>query len=181
METYTTRHKTPKPLQIKAPPIMETLITANGRKFERVAWTGGDTPPRRYRNGDYRALRRVFFRECVAICGGLNFWECAGTTALDRARIFWNQSRLDAWRTVQRGGPRQFTPAGRLTAYGFMIGGVERRGKTVTVARENGAYMVRRHPDDAAGWLVRSCRTLTEARRMAAAMTRGETPERRDY
>lgn len=81
---------------------METTITANGRIFERVAWTGGDTPPKRYRNRDYRALRRAFFRESVAICGGLNLWECAGTTALDRARIFWNQARLDAWRTVQR-------------------------------------------------------------------------------
>lgn len=83
---------------------MDYTTNANGRTFTRHAWTGGDTPPRRHRCADYRALRRIFWRESVAICGGLNLWECAGTSALDRARIFWNQARLDAWRTVERAG-----------------------------------------------------------------------------
>lgn len=82
---------------------MDYTVDANGKAFSRHAWTGGDKPPRRYGCADFRAVRRVYFREFVADCGGLNLWECAGTTALDRARIFWNQARLNAWRTVSRG------------------------------------------------------------------------------
>lgn len=81
---------------------METVIHANGRTLPRVAWTGGDTPPARLADADYRAVRRAFFRGDVAVCGGLNLWACAGTSALDRARIFWRRARLDAWRTLER-------------------------------------------------------------------------------
>jgi hypothetical protein len=41
----------------------------------------------------------MFFREQVRECGGLDLWACAGTSALERARIFWNAASLDAWRT----------------------------------------------------------------------------------
>jgi hypothetical protein len=81
---------------------MDYTVSADGQTFERVAWTGGDTPPRRHRGREYRAIRRDYFREFLADCGGLNLWECAGTTALDRARIFWNQARLNAWATIRR-------------------------------------------------------------------------------
>jgi len=69
--------------------------------YARRAWTGGDTPPDNEfnRNPYYAALVRWFFREQVKDCLGLDYWACAGTTALQRARIFWNRARLDAWRT----------------------------------------------------------------------------------
>lgn len=78
---------------------METTIKVGRRVYNRHAWTGGNTPPDGFSHPDYRALRKRFFREQIDECGGLNLWECAGTSALDRARIFWNRARLDAWRT----------------------------------------------------------------------------------
>ena len=84
---------------------MSKTITAfyapSGRIYWRVAWTGGDGPtPEVRRNADYRYLRPMFFREQVRECGGLDLWACAGTSALERARIFWNAASLDAWRTA---------------------------------------------------------------------------------
>lgn len=78
------------------------IVDINGVKYERHAWTGGDTPPVRFRHPVFKALRKAFFREHLSICGGLDLWECAGTSSLERARIFWNQATLDAWRTFQR-------------------------------------------------------------------------------
>ena len=75
-----------------------------GRVLDRVAWTGGSTPAQGYADANYRHVRRIFFRESLRICGGLDLWACAGTTALERARIFWSQARLDAWRTIERAG-----------------------------------------------------------------------------
>ena len=74
-----------------------------------------------------------------------------------------------------------YNAAGRLTQYAFACGSIERVGEHVSIVMEHGAYIVRRHPAHSAGHLARSCRTLTEARRLAAAMKRGESPERRDY
>jgi hypothetical protein len=74
-----------------------------------------------------------------------------------------------------------YNAGGRLTRYAFACGSVERVGEYVSITMEHGAYIIRRHPSHGAGWLVRSCRTVKEARRLAAAMNRGETPERRDY
>ena len=79
-------------------------IAVGGRAFSRCAWTGGSTPPERFRSAEFVALRRWFFRESVSECGGLNLWECAGTSALDRARLFWNAASLDAWATLRNAG-----------------------------------------------------------------------------
>ena len=68
---------------------------------------------------------------------------------------------------------------GEPTRYGFCCGytlTVSRRAGTATISRENGAYIVRRHPGHPAGWLIVPCRTLTAARRVAAAMAAGKTP-----
>ena len=71
--------------------------------MERRAWTGGSVPTKEQKASPlFRALRREFFRGTVAICGGLDLWACAGTSALERARIFWNQANLDAWATVRQ-------------------------------------------------------------------------------
>lgn len=72
--------------------------------YPRHCWTGGDNAPRGYRNATYRALRRAYFREQLADCGGLDLWACAGTSPLDRARIFWNRAGADAWRTGRSAG-----------------------------------------------------------------------------
>lgn len=73
------------------------------------------------------------------------------------------------------------TRAGRVTRYGFSVGGIERVGEHVSIVQAHGALIVRRHPAHPAGWYAGSCRTIREARRMAAAARRGESPERRDW
>lgn len=68
----------------------------------RKAWTGGDIPPTGLRrtNEAYRRLVSLFFREQLKECGGLDLWKCAGTSSMERARIFWNRAKLDAWRSL---------------------------------------------------------------------------------
>ena len=78
------------------------LHLIDGRIVDRHAWTGGDTPPKRFADARFCEIRRIYFRELVGLSGGLGFWECADTTALERARIFWNQATLNAWRTYRR-------------------------------------------------------------------------------
>ena len=73
----------------------------SGKFFMRTAWTGGDTPPKRFNDPYFKGLRKQFFRELLNDCGGLDLWECAGTTRWERARIFWNQATLNAWRTLK--------------------------------------------------------------------------------
>jgi hypothetical protein len=70
---------------------------------QRCAWTGGDPPPPGLRraNAKFRAVVSYYFQEQLAECGGLDRWQCAGTTSMERARIFWNRAMLDAWATVR--------------------------------------------------------------------------------
>lgn len=71
---------------------------------ERRAWTGGDVPPLWIASSnfynEFKAFRKFYFREQLKECGGLDLWKCAGTSALERARLFWNAATLDAWRTI---------------------------------------------------------------------------------
>ena len=68
----------------------------------RKAWTGGSVPSKADKNEEpFRLLRHIYFKEQVADSGGLDFWACAGTSALERARIFWNRATLDAWATLR--------------------------------------------------------------------------------
>lgn len=70
--------------------------------IEKVAWTGGDVPPADAKNDSkFRAIRSYFFQGEVANCGGLDLWKCAGTSSMERARIFWKHASYDAWRTLQ--------------------------------------------------------------------------------
>jgi len=74
--------------------------TING--MPRRAWTGGDLPPNGIRTDkQYRDTVSAFFREALRDCGGLDLWTCAGTSVMDRARMFWNRAKLDAWATVR--------------------------------------------------------------------------------
>lgn len=67
-----------------------------------VAWTGGSVPSKEEkRTPAFRELRSQLFRDEVGICGGLDLWACAGTTALERARIFWNNANLNAHATLR--------------------------------------------------------------------------------
>jgi hypothetical protein len=71
-------------------------------EFDRIAWTGGDTPTKETRvSVFYRQLRRIYFREQLRDCGGLNLWACAGTSALERARMFWKHASYDAHATLR--------------------------------------------------------------------------------
>ena len=69
----------------------------------RHAWTGGDTPPPGLRRGNakFRSLVSFFFQEQLVECGGLDLWKCAGTSSMERARMFWNRAILDAWATFR--------------------------------------------------------------------------------
>ena len=70
--------------------------------MQHVTWTGGTTPSDADKaTPEFRRLRSQLFREEVLRCGGLDLWACAGTSALERARIFWNRARLDAWATIR--------------------------------------------------------------------------------
>ncbi len=73
--------------------------------FTRKAWTGGSTPPPEIKaDVTFRALRREYFRESLRECGGLDLWKCAGTSSMERARIFWSHAAYDAWATMRRPG-----------------------------------------------------------------------------
>jgi len=89
---------------------MNTSIgTRGGAIYQRVAWTGGGTPESepRLRKVDssrgitFRELRREFFREQLRECGGLGLWKCAGTSSMERARIFWKRASADAYATMR--------------------------------------------------------------------------------
>jgi hypothetical protein len=68
--------------------------------FTRRAWTGGKSNYKECTHPDFQWLRRYFFREQLRECGGLDLWACAGTSSLERARIFWNRASLDALATL---------------------------------------------------------------------------------
>ena len=77
-------------------------IQIENQVFDYRAWTGGDKPAEgsRRANRVYRKLVSFFFKESLEACGGLDLWKCAGTGSMERARIFWNRAKLDAWRTI---------------------------------------------------------------------------------
>lgn len=68
--------------------------------YDRKAWTGGKSNYKGCKHKDFAWLRRWFFRESLQVCGGLDFWKCAGTSSMERARIFWNRASLDAFATL---------------------------------------------------------------------------------
>jgi hypothetical protein len=72
----------------------------DGRTYNIRAWTGGNGNYKACQHPDFGWIRRWFFRQQVRECGGLDFWACAGTSALERARIFWNRASLDALATL---------------------------------------------------------------------------------
>lgn len=81
---------------------MEYQVTVNGNTFDRIAWMGGSSAPHCILSDKtFRAIRKVYWRESVRECGGLDLWECAGTSALERARIFWRHATADAWATIR--------------------------------------------------------------------------------
>ena len=147
---------------------METVIQFDGKAYSRCAWTGGDTPPRRYAAAAYRAIRRAYFRESVGICGGLDLWACAGTSALDRARIFWRAARLDAWATLRDHARRAAELASRA-AEAYREGGRHcRRGDDTAgaeaytaAAADFAAAGLPRKASRAAAWAQR-CRNREE-------------------
>lgn len=72
--------------------------------MQRCAWTGGSVPPEGYNTDLFRVIRRERFREQIADCGGLDLWKCAGTSSMERARIFWQRAKYDAWATIRNAG-----------------------------------------------------------------------------
>jgi hypothetical protein len=80
---------------------MTTLTLLNGKTYQIRAWTGGRSNYRHCPHRDFNWLRRYFFRRQIADCIRLDFWACAGTSPLERARIFWNRASLDAFATLE--------------------------------------------------------------------------------
>jgi hypothetical protein len=76
---------------------------------------------------------------------------------------------------------------GEPTPYGFSCGytlTIRRRAGAATIYREHGAYIVRRAataewPAANGGYSAVPCRTIGEARRIAAALAAGKPAERR--
>jgi len=90
--------------------MLQISITVDNKPLvlDRVAWTGGDVPSDSVKATKlFRALSKAYFREQVNECGGLDLWKCAGTEALERARIFWNRAECDAWATMRDSYNRQ--------------------------------------------------------------------------
>lgn len=91
---------------------MNTLheIEANGKVYQRRAWTGGDVPNRNVEHEpEYCALVEAFYQDQIhdtsfdgklSESKVLSFWECAGTSSAERKAIFINRAKLDAWRTL---------------------------------------------------------------------------------
>ena len=78
-----------------------TITTKSGKVYDRFAWCGGQVPSRTNKQSvEFRELRSAFFREQVQECGGLDLWKCAGTSSIERARIFWNRANLDTFKTL---------------------------------------------------------------------------------
>jgi hypothetical protein len=69
----------------------------------------------------------------------------------------------------------------KVSRYDFGCGAVETVTRAAGCARitlEHGVYIVRRAPWHPAGWRVVSCRTIGEARRLAAGLAAGRAVER---
>ena len=77
------------------------ITTKRGYTYERRAWCGGDVPTIDFANDLIaKDLIEAFYDEQVAECGGLNLWECAGTSVDERKEMFHNRAIMDAWRTM---------------------------------------------------------------------------------
>lgn len=79
---------------------MTTITLLDGKTYSIRAWTGGKSDYKACDHRDFGWLRRWLFRQQVRECGGLDQWACAGTSAIERARIFWNRASLDALATL---------------------------------------------------------------------------------
>lgn len=79
-----------------------SIQTRDLKVYNRRAWMGGKTPEKNLirKNSEFRNLVSAFFREELRDCLGLDFWKCAGTSGMERARIFWNRAKLDAFATL---------------------------------------------------------------------------------
>jgi len=78
-----------------------TITTKLGHTYQRRAWTGGDKPDIDFENDPiHKDLIEAFYDETVAECGGLDLWECAGTSIEERKKQFHSWAVFDAWRTL---------------------------------------------------------------------------------
>lgn len=78
-------------------------MTMKANEFKPKAWTGGKAPTAAdwQTNRNLRWITRWLFRKQHRESGvPMNFWACAGTSALERARILWNRAKLDAFATL---------------------------------------------------------------------------------
>jgi hypothetical protein len=80
---------------------VNTITTKTGRCYKRRAWTGGDKPDIDFGcEPEVAELIDAFLQEQIAKCGGLDLWECAGTSAAERKAIFQQRALPAAWRTL---------------------------------------------------------------------------------
>ena len=76
------------------------FLTIGKLPLVTVRWNGGRFPTKQDRSFVFKKLRKHLFREQILECGGLDLWVCAGTSVLERARIFWNRADADALATL---------------------------------------------------------------------------------
>lgn len=86
-------------LQITAP-TKHTLCISDGFAsfgISRHAWTGGKSPTQKHNESRlFVALRKYFFRESVA--------ECGGSPQVTDYRILFDRARFDAYATMRGNG-----------------------------------------------------------------------------
>jgi len=86
--------------------LIETFAWEQRQQYGVKAWTGGSRPPVGLTRTDkrYKGLVSFLFQGQLVECGGLDLWNCAGTTSIERARLFWTRAKYDAWATVRIAG-----------------------------------------------------------------------------
>ena len=96
---------------------MRTTIRIDKVNYPITAWTGGSTAPKGFYHGKekvnkkFRRIVSYFFQQSLVDCCGLDYWKfvasdgaITGTSSLERARIFWNRAKGDAWATMREIG-----------------------------------------------------------------------------
>jgi len=81
---------------------MNATITANGKTYQRRAWTGGEPPPPEFPRQDNRdewELVQAFYTDSYR-CWQENV-QPAGPLPTDVHQIFMNRARHDAWATMR--------------------------------------------------------------------------------
>lgn len=75
------------------------ILMTDGTPYIRLAWTGGNVPPKGFSEIHYIELVCLFY--CEQVKDFTDYWK--EPPSLDVAGIFWCRAKADAWRTWTNG------------------------------------------------------------------------------